>query len=303
MPSVEFVISIFLPLSLFVMMLGLGASISFSALKPTKNLMKSLLVGASGQMILLPAVAFAVAIFFDLPSHLAIGLVIISAAPGGVVSNIVSFSSGGNTALSVMLTVVATIASFITIPIVVGLGLSTFADAGDPIDLPVVSMAGQLFFMTILPVSIGVTIKAKLPKRADEIERFADKASIPFLVIVLAVVFASGAEYLITYLGDIITSMIAFILSLGALAYAISKLAGLSFRDTKTVMIEVMLQNTTLGLLVSLTILGREDYSIVPASYGFLMLFITGFVIYGLDKWAGRRAEILDPGQVLDDDQ
>ena len=153
-------LKIFLPLSLSIIMLGMGLSLSIADFARVFKQPKATLIGLTNQILIFPALAFLLAIAFDLSTPMAVGLVIIASCPGGPTSNIITQVCKGNLALSVTLTAIVSVTSIFTLSFITSYALSFFSTQTDAsIQLPVLDTIVQIMLITVIPVSIGMIIR------------------------------------------------------------------------------------------------------------------------------------------------
>ncbi len=283
--SAEILAEIFLPISLLLMMIGMGSSLTVRDFTILLDQKKSLLVGLTGQLIILPLVAFFTVQVFELTPYFAIGLIIISVSPGGIASNVVSFYIRGNTALSIGMTAVSSMISVFTIPLYVNFAILLYAKSQNQVlSLPIVETFILLASVTILPVIIGMTIRQFLPVVATKIEMVSRKLSFPFLCLMMLTVVISQFTFFIEHFVETTLPLLLFLIVMVFFAVLLGKLFKLDSRDQKTIIVEVSLQNTTMALMVAMTLLGEIKYAIVPGCYGILM-----FVALFISLWIFNR--------------
>lgn len=166
---------IFLPFALFVIMfsLGLGLGLGPADFRRVALQPRDFLVGMVSQLVLLPAVAFAIALAWAPEPALAVGLMIIAAAPGGVTSNLLTRYAGGDTALSVTMTAVTSLAAIVTVPLVVFLALDHFVGAAATAEVSMVGVALRMFAIVALPVALGMAVRGARPALAARWEPVA----------------------------------------------------------------------------------------------------------------------------------
>ena len=260
-----------LPASLFIVMLGMGLSMTFSDFRDSSKDVKTLSIGLAMQLLLLPIVAFCLVKIFGVSPILAVGVVVISLCPGGVTSNMYSYLAGGNLALSVSLTAIVSIVSPFTIPIVLGLSMNHFMDSSMVVTFPAVKMMVTLLQITILPVLIGMAIKNKFPKIADKAESYVKIFSLVLLAVIVMGIIKQNWEKLPSFFQEI--GVVCFLLcfvTMG-LSYGIAKLTRLQRRDRITIGLEVGIQNGTTGLFITSTLLNDPVMSIPAAVYSIIM--------------------------------
>jgi bile acid:Na+ symporter, BASS family len=278
--SLEALVQGFLPPALALMMLGLGASLSLDEFKRTLEAPRALIAGICGQLLVLPLSAFLIAWLFALPPEHAVGLVIIACCPGGIASNVVSFAVKGDVALSITLTVISTVATLFSLPLLVAAGLAAFAPSTTVVGrLPYLQTVGNLAVLILLPVLCGISLKQVLPHYALRIERFAERSAFPFLCLVMLIVMMSQWEVLSRHLLGVALPVLLFCCVMCLAGLFLSLTAGLGLRQRKAVIIEVALQNTTLALWLCLSYLEQPAFVLVPGTYGVVMFLAAGIFV------------------------
>lgn len=270
--------NVFLPLSLAIIMLGMGLSLEIKDFKSILATPKALLGGLLSQMVLLPIIGFCMVILFDLEPVYAVGFMIIAACPGGVTSNLITHVAKGDTALSISLTTVASFVTVITIPLIVSFSLDYFLGEAQTIELPILKTIAQIVVITILPVSIGMLIRQKFPDFSKRMEVPTRKAStIIFIIIVILLIAASDDPW-----GSIVLlGPMAFMLNIVTMfvGWGIAKVLQLSVPQTLSIIIESGLQNATLGMVIATTILMSMEMSLPSSVYGLVMFVSGGFMM------------------------
>ena len=161
---------IFLPITLAIITLGIGLSISLQDIRNILIQPRNISVGLFSQLLLLPIIAFAIAWVTGLQAELAVGLILISICPGGATSNLVNFMLRGNVALSLSITVVNGLITILTIPLIAMLALEIFMHQDARIQLSFIDAVGQIFMLTVLPASTGILIRRYKPVFAGQLE-------------------------------------------------------------------------------------------------------------------------------------
>ncbi len=279
-------IEIGLPVSLMIIMAGMGLGLTLGDFRQVVTRPKAMFVGTVAQIVLIPLLAFALAEVMGLSPAIAVGLVIIASCPGGTTSNIFTLLAFGNVALSITLTVLASMITIVTIPLFTNLALDMYAmEAGQQtVKLPVLRTVITLMVVTVVPVLIGMFVRHRSPSFAQKAEPYVGKFGLFVLVLLIgAIVYGTRNEIvsLVAQAGPAATA-----LNLGGIAigFASSKLLGIDRGDALTIAIEVGIKNATIGLMVTLTLLKSAELSIPSAVYGILM-----FVFGGLLVLFGRR--------------
>ena len=269
-----------MPLALFIIMWGLGLSLTRADFERGLERPLPVILGIVCQMVILPLLGFGVAHVMGLSGALAVGLVILSLCPGGVTSNLFSFLSRGDLALSITLTAISSVLAPFTVPLVASLAFTQFGMDAQSVDLSIPKTMVTLIAITILPVGIGMLIRNKKEAFAKKAERPIRIASALFLaLIIVGVVKQNWAE-----IGGFFaqTGWAAFALNVASMTVGITvaKLFRLPHPQATTIGLEVGIQNGTTALFITGTLLSNPTMSITPAVYS-LIMFGTG-AVFGL---------------------
>lgn len=277
-------ISIGLPISLFIIMIGIGMTLTPRDFRQVAVYPRGIIVGTFAQILVMPALAFLLIPIFGLTPALAVGLVIIAACPGGTTSNLFALMARGNVALSIVLTVVANLITIISLPLLANLALGMYMDASEDIHLPLDRTIGTLVLIVLLPIAIGMGLKSRFPYQAHKAEGAVSIfGGLVLAALVVAIVYGVRNEIgtLLTQAGPATVALILLGIGIGLLA---GRMAGLTQRESMAVAMELGIKNATIGLLITVNLLGSETMSIPSAVYGVLMFFF-GFLLILL----GRR--------------
>lgn len=274
-------IKVGLPIALAIIMFGMGLGLTLADFTRVFKKPKAFLTGFLLQLVSLPIVAYVLISLFSLQGAFAVGFMVLAACPGGVTSNLLTYIGKGDVALSVSLTAVISLLSFLTVPFITSFALVTFMGADAP-DLPIAKTIIGILVITIIPLVLGMLVRKFKPATADGLEKYF--ASISFVVFILVVIGAlvENSENVIPYLTQAGIVSIVFNLVIMAIAIILAGIMALPKEQRTAIALECGLQNGTLGLVVALTILGRPDIGMPIAAYSLIMLFI-GFA-YAL--WA-----------------
>jgi len=276
-----------LPVALGIVMLGLGLSLTPNDFTRGLKAPKAVIIGLLCQLVLLPILGFSVAAAFGMTGGLAIGLVVLSLCPGGVTSNIISYLAKGDLALSVTLTAITSLVTPFTIPLLTSLAFSWFGAEQAEISLPVGKTIGALVLITILPVSLGMAIRARKPAFAERSEKIVSVASLLFLLAIIAGIIRQNADNIGTIFALAGWSALTLNVVSMAAGYGIAVLARLKRSATIAIGVEVGIQNGTTALFITGTLLSSPEMSIPPAVYS-LIMFGTG-AIFGVAVNVGRE--------------
>lgn len=278
--------SIVLPLSLALIMMGMGMSLVGDDFRRVLRFPRAVGTGLLGQLVLLPLLAFALVWAFGVPPLLAVGFMIIAACPGGVTSNLFSHLARGDVALSVTLTAVASVVTVFSIPLVVNAAMLAFGQAGAAFSLPVGKTIVQVAMITVLPIAIGMFIRARAAGFARRTEGAVKVLSVLFLALLIVLIVIKEK----TMIADNILSLGPLVLGLNVatmvLGYGIARLAGLDERQVVSTLIEVGIQNGTLAIVIATALLHSPAMAIPAVIYSLLMFVTAGLVVV----YRARRA-------------
>lgn len=269
---------IFLPITLAVITLGLGLSISVQDIRNILVQPKNISVGLLSQLVLLPIIAFAIAWVTGLRAELAVGLVLIAICPGGATSNLVNYMIRGNVALSLSITVVNGLITIFTIPLIAKLALDVFMHQDARIQLSFLDAVGQIFMLTLLPATVGILIRQYRTEFANKLEN-----PLRYILPVLLFMVYGGVLFLERGDGAIDLAMffriLPYTLALNILAFIsgfyVPRYFGLKKRNQFTIAVEVGLQNSTLAIFVATRLLDNYTIALVAVVYGSFSFFTT----------------------------
>ena len=265
-------VEIGLPIALFVIMTGIGLSLTAADFEREARAPKGVVVGTIGQLLAMPALGFAIAALLDLPAATAVGLVIAAACPGGSTSNLVAYLARANVALSIVLTVISSVAVIATLPFYANIALDRYPAVSDvAIRVPVGRTILLLVVIVLIPVALGMTVRRKAPDRAASLERAVSLFGGIILVALIVGIAFSVRDRIWELLSEAGPPAILLNLIGIAVGILIASLVGLSPGDRLTTAIELGVKNSTLGILIALTVAGSEELAIPSAVYGLLM--------------------------------
>ncbi|MBD0386658.1 MAG: bile acid:sodium symporter family protein [Nostoc sp. C3-bin3] len=287
----NFLTAVFLPLALFIIMLGMGLTLTLEDFKRVVIYPKAVVIGLVAQLIMLPIVGFGIASVFPLNPQLAVGVMILAACPGGPTSNMITFLAAGDVALSVTLTAISSLITVFTIPLVINFSMQTFLGEGTTLQLPFLSTVLQIAVITLLPVGIGMIAKRYAPGLADKVDKPVKWLSLFFLAVVITGVLLRERNNFISYVIDVGWATLVLNVVTMALGFAIATLTRLGEKSVTAITIEVGIQNGTLAIAIASTptLLNAPTMAIPGAIYSLLM-FVTGA---GFAWWTSRRQSLL----------
>jgi BASS family bile acid:Na+ symporter len=241
---------IFLIVSLFIIMMGMGLSLTKADFKRVLQYPKAVLLGFLNQIILLPLIAFGLIQLFDVSNEIAIGVMILSACPGGPTSNLVTHLAKGDTALSVTLTAVNSIVTILTIPIIVNFALGEFS-SGEEVTSPVGAIVGSLIVIIAIPLIIGMTIKNKKPQVAKKMDKPVRVVSTAIIVLVIVGIVIKERAQLVEQISESFPIVITLNVLTMLVGFITAKMVKLKFKEALTICLESGNQNGTLAIQVS----------------------------------------------------
>jgi len=276
----NFLTDLMLPLSLAVIMLGMGLSLTLDDFKRIALYPKAVAVGVLNQIVVLPIVGFLLIKLFGMENlELAVGVMILAACPGGPTSNLIAHISRGDTALSITLTAISSFVTIITIPIVVNLSLSYFLAHGEYVPLPLLETILSLTAITLVPVSIGMFIRSKAKNFALKMNNPVKVLSGLLLFLVIVATVLTNSEIFVQSFRDVGLIALTLNLTLLVIGYFSSRLFNLNIFQSITISVETGIQNGTLGILIASTLLNNNVMAISPAIYSLIMFITAGFII------------------------
>ncbi|WMJ72552.1 bile acid:sodium symporter family protein [Cytophagaceae bacterium ABcell3] len=287
----NFITDIFLPLALAIIMLGMGLGLVPNDFKRVIRYPKAVTIGLINQVILLPLIAYLLLSMFSLKPELAVGVMLLSACPGGPTSNLISHLAKGDVALSVTLTAVTTFVTMFSIPLIVNFSIVHFMPSGEAVTLPIGGTILKLTTIAVVPVILGMMIK----KFAPTLSRKADKPvrimSAVFLVLIIAGAILKERSNVMEYFA--LAGPVTLLLNILTLAtgFLSAKLFKVNHRQSITVTVESGIQNGTLAIAIGASMLKNVPMTIPPAIYSLIMFFTAGIVI----ALALRNKEIVKP--------
>jgi len=270
------------PLCLALIMLGLGLGLSVKDFTRVLRYPKSFLVGFFLQLIILPIVALGVALILNLSAPIAVGLMIIAAAPGGVTSNVLTKFANGDVALSISLTAVVSLISIISVPFII----ITSADILGVFISTTISMTGialKMALVVTVPVIIGMVIRGFAENFILSKFKIINKITGWLFVVVFAAIWIEEKDNILTYLIEAGLAVLTLNVVMMTLAYIVAKKFVSGIPQQKCITLECGLQNGTLAVFVATLIFDDIAYMMPTAAYA-LTMYITGFIFIYISR-------------------
>ena len=272
------------PIILALIMLGLGLGLKIEDFTRVLKTPKDFFVGFFSQLIILPLVAYLLIIILKTPPEIAIGVMIIAAAPGGVTSNILTKFANGDVALSITLTAIISLISIITVPLIIFTSADLFGITNISQNISMTGIALKMFLVVTVPVVLGMIIRKFAENFVNSKIQIFEKLNIVLFIIFFIAAFYEERESFIDFLMQ--AGFISLILNITMMiiAYYLAKSFASGIKQMKCIALECGLQNGTLAIFVSTQIFGADILYITPtAAYG-LTMYITGFIFVFLLK-------------------
>lgn len=277
------IIDIMLPLGLVFIMFSLGLSLTLNDFRNVIQQPRAFIIGLLNQMVLLPLIAFSIIKLFNITGALAVGLMILSACPGGVTSNIITKLAKGDVALSISYTAVVSVASVLTLPLIAAFALDHFMGSLAP-DMNILTLGLQMFLITVIPVGIGLWVHAKNSSFSKKFEPVASKISTGIFAVIVVAALASEWQTFVDNVKILGPAIVVLIVAMLLIGYFSSKAFKMKEEQAVSVAIATGVQNATLGIALGNIILpaaeGLSIFSLPSGVYGILMYLVALPVVF-----------------------
>ncbi len=281
-----------------LVMFGVGLSLTFSDFKRVIRHPRAFFTGLSVQMVGLPVIAFTISLLAPIPDEIKVGLIILAASPGGATSGFLTYLWKGNVALSLSLTSVNSLLTLFSIPVVVNLGLRVFLGKSSDLHLPFWDTVGHIFFITIIPATLGILIRRRFPRTAAKISIPSKYVMLALLAVVFTIKLFAGKQHGgsgLSYEDFLLITPYALLQNASCLffGYFFMQYMGLPHASRITAAMESGVQNTTLAFLIASNMLGNQEM-VKPALVYSLYSFWTACIF----AYVANRAQKLKDGPV-----
>ena len=265
------------PIALALIMLGLGLGLSTKDFLRVINNPKDFTVGIICQLILLPIVAYILLLILRLPVELALGMMIIAAAPGGVTSNVLTKFANGDVALSISLTAVGSLISIFSVPFIVFSSAKLLGVTDLSSDITMTGIALKMALVVTVPVILGMIIRRFAENFISSNINIVNRITGILFIVVFAAIWIEERENIISYLGQAGLAVLILNVVMMTLAFYIAKGFATGIPQRKCISLECGLQNGTLAVFVATQIFNDVAYMVPTAAYA-LIMYITGFI-------------------------
>ncbi len=276
-----------MPVAISFIMFGIGLNLRFADFGNTFKKPKAVLTGLVAQMVFLPIIAFGINAIFDIDPIYKVGLILISACPGGTTSNLVTLFLRGRLALSVTLTAFNSFLIVFTIPLITHLALYMYEGLDKNIEMPILETAGNMLLTILLPTILGMTIRYFFTDLVHRTQKIINISMSLFLFFVFLGIFlfenagsGSVSEYAYLFLPTFLLNVISMFTG-----YWFARISGIENRGRYTIAIQVGLQNSALAIYVASKLLNQPEIAVVAIIYSSFTLITTSFWAFLMKKY------------------
>lgn len=281
--------TIALPVALGIIMLGLGLSLTVQDFTRVAKHPKAVFLALVCQLLILPAVCFGLVLAFNLPPVLAVGMMLLSASPGGSTANLYSHLFRGDVALNISLTAINSVIAVVTLPLITNLAIAYFMPGDAALGLQLSKMV-EVFVIVLAPVAIGMLVRRWRPAFADAMDKPVRIASVVLLIVVIAGAILANLDILLENVGQLALITVLFCLISLAVGYLVPRAFRVDRRQAIASSFEIGIHNATLAIVIAQTVLGSLELSLPAAVYGVFMFFVALAFGFGL-RAAHRRQD------------
>lgn len=271
------IVTKFAPIALALIMLGLGLGLTLVDFKKILQTPRIFLLGIFSQIILLPIIAFILILLIKVPLGIALGVMIIAAAPGGVTSNVMTKFANGDVALSISLTAVTSLISIVSVPIIVFTSANLLGLSELQKEITITSIALKMAGVVTLPVIIGMFIRRYAENLISSNLKFIERITGLLFLIVFAAIWIEEKNNILSYLSQAGIIVLALNILMMTVAYYLAKIFASNIKQRKCIALECGLQNGTLAVFVATQIFDEIIYIVPTAAYA-LIMYITAFI-------------------------
>ena len=273
------------PIGLALIMLGLGASLTVKDFTRVFQSPKVFFVGMFCQLVILPVVAYFLVIILKTPIELALGVMLIAAAPGGVTSNVLTKFADGDVALSISLTAVTSLISIVSVPYVVFLSIELFDITYVKKEVSMLGISLKMFFVVTVPVLIGMIIRKFADNLIVNNLKIINRVSIILFIIVFVAIYIEEWDNIVSFLTRAGIIALALNVIMMVVAFYIAKFFATGVAQQRCISLECGLQNGTLAVFVGLQLFDQDMVYMVPtAAYALIMMMTSVIFVFILRR-------------------
>ncbi|MGQ0698419.1 MAG: bile acid:sodium symporter family protein [Panacagrimonas sp.] len=281
-----------LPIALGVVMLSLGLALTLDDFRRVLKFPRAVIVALLCQTVLLPLACFGICIVFKLPPELAVGLMLLAASPGGIVANVFSHLANGDLALNITLTAVNSALSMVTLPLLLAGSLIFFMEEGRVIP-PQFGKIVQVFMIVLVPVAIGMLLRARNPALATRLDKPVKIFATLFLIFAATFAIIAAWDTMVQFFAELGAAVVTFCLLSLVVGYSVPRLLRIGPRQATAISMEIGLHNGALAIAIALSpmILNSPVMAVPPALYGVVSPFIAAAFAVFLNRRLSRSFE------------
>jgi len=264
------------PVCLAIIMFGLGLGLTVADFKRVITIPRDFIVGFFGQVIILPIIAFILIHIISMPPEIALGVMVIAAAPGGVTSNILTKFANGDVALSVTLTAVVSLISVITVPLIV-YNSASFLGFEITKEISMINIAVKMFFVVTVPVIFGMIVRSFMTDFIVSKTLLIQRLSVILFLVVFISIWVEEWDRIVSFITR--AGLVAFILNITMIfiGYYMAKFLASGLKQRKCISLECGLQNGTLAVFVATQLFDDIVFMVPTAAYA-LIMFVTSII-------------------------
>jgi len=272
------------PIALAIIMLGLGASLTLSDFSRVIKNPKDFFIGFVCQLFVLPLVAYLLIIILKVPTEMALGVMLIAAAPGGVTSNVLTKFADGDVALSVSLTAFMSLVSIISVPIIVALAIDLFEISYVTKEISMIGISLKMFFVVTVPVIIGMIIRHLTGDLMIRNLKIIQRISIALFFVVFAAIYIEEWNNIVSFLTRAGTIALILNVTMMTIGFYVAKFFASGVAQQRAISLECGLQNGTLAVFVGTQLFDNVVYMVPTAAYALIMLTTASIFVCILRK-------------------
>jgi BASS family bile acid:Na+ symporter len=285
--------AVLLPLALAVIMGSLGMSLTTEDFKRVVVKPRGVSIGLLNLLVLSPLLAFAIAHAFSLEPALAVGLVLLGASPGGTLANLLTHFARGDTALSITMTAISSVAAVVTVPLFLGLATDHFGATGLDDDVSMLGVVARVLLITVVPLSLGMVLRRRRPEWVAEVGGIVRRVTAAVFIAAVVGVIVAEHDRVVDNIGAVAGAAITLNIAAMSMSFTIARLARLDSRQSTAIAMELGIHNATLAIAVGATIASVLTVpAAVYAAFMFIPAGLFAWLMYGRN--GPRGAEVPD---------
>lgn len=273
-----------LPIALAIIMFGLGLDLTLADFRRIGRNPKAVAIALVCQVVILPAICFGLVLAFDLDPLLAIGMLLLAASPGGTTANLFSHLFRGDVALNISLTAINSILALVTLPLITNAAIDHF-DQGDSVSLPFGEVV-QVFAIVLVPVGIGMAVRASRPAFAQRMDRPVRIGSAVILALLVLGILIDQRDSVTDYLAEVGVVAALFCAISLVLGYVVPRALGVRDDQAIASSMEIGVHNGTLAIFVAVEVLDSTEVSVPAAVYSIVMFVLATVWGLALTRWS-----------------